>query len=79
MIPQKNVAIEPDLFARITEEAAAEGTTADEIANEAAKRYLALRCLRKLQRYGQRRAEELGLTDEDIPRLVAESRAERRR
>jgi hypothetical protein len=39
----KNVAIEPELFARITEEAAAEGTTADQIANEATKRYLALR------------------------------------
>ena len=30
----KNVAIEPELFARVTEEAAAEGTTADEIATE---------------------------------------------
>lgn len=79
MTAQKNVAIEPDLFARITEEAAAEGTTADEIANEATKRYLALRSLQKLRQYGQRRAAELGLTEEDIPRLIAESRAERRR
>ena len=79
MAPQKNVALEPDLFARITEEAAAKGTTADEIANEATRRYLALRRLQKLQQYGQRRAEELGITEEDIPRLVAESRAERRR
>ena len=28
----------PELFVRVTEEAAAEGTTADEIANEAIKR-----------------------------------------
>ena len=41
----KNVALEPELFARITAEAAAEGTTADELTNEAAKRYLALRRL----------------------------------
>ena len=75
----KNVAIEPELFARITEEAAAEGTTADEIANEATKRYLALRRLDRLQRYGQKRAEELGITEEDVPRLIAESRAEQRR
>jgi hypothetical protein len=67
MTAQKNAAIEPDLFARITEEAAAEGTTADEIANEATKRYLALRSLQKLQQYGRRRAEELGLTEADIP------------
>jgi hypothetical protein len=79
MSPQKNVALEPDLFARITEEAAAAGTTADDIANEATKRYLALRGLQKLQQYGQRRAEELGLTEGDIPRLIAESRAAQRR
>jgi hypothetical protein len=75
----KNVAIEPELFARISEEAAAEGTTADQIANEATKRYLALRRLDRLQRYGQKRAEELGITEDDDPRLIAESRAERRR
>ena len=75
----KNVAIEPELFARITEEAAAEGTTADQIANEATKRYLALRRLDRLQRYGQKRAEELGITEDDVPRLIAESLAERRR
>lgn len=79
MTAQKNVALEPDLFARITEEAAAQGTTADEIANEATKRYLALRRLQKLQQYGQRRAEELGITEEDVPRLIAESRTEQRR
>ena len=75
----KNVAIEPELFARITEEAAAECTTADQIANEATKRYLALRRLDRLQRYGQKRAEELGITEDDVPRLIAESRAQRRR
>ena len=75
----KNVSDKPELFARITEEAAAEGTTADEIANEATKRYLALRRLDRLQRYGQKRAEELGITEDDVPRLIAESRAERRR
>ena len=75
----KNVAIEPELFARISEEAAAEGTTADQIANEATKRYLALRRLDRLQRYGQKRAEELGITEDDVLRLIAESRAERRR
>ena len=75
----KNIAIDPELFARVTEEAAAEGTTADEIANEAMKRYLPLRRLDRLQRHGQKRAEELGITEDDVPRLIAESRAERRR
>ena len=75
----KNIAIEPELFARVTEEAAAEGTTADEIVNEAMKRYLAVRRVDRLQRYGQKRAEELGITEDDVPHLIAESRAERRR
>src|SRR3979411_902765 len=74
----KNVAIEPELFARITEEAAPEGTTADQIANEAMKRYLALRRLDRLQRYGQKRAEELGITEDDVPRLIAETSPQRR-
>jgi hypothetical protein len=78
-VTPKNIAIEPELFARVTEEAVAEGTTADEIANEAMTRYLAVRRLDRLQRYGQKRAEELGITEDDVPRLIAESRAERRR
>jgi response regulator RpfG family c-di-GMP phosphodiesterase len=78
MAPQKNVAIEPELFERMSEEAKAEGKTADEIANEATRRYLAVRRLQKLQQYGQRRAEELEITEEDVPRLIAESRAEHR-
>jgi hypothetical protein len=34
--------------------------------------------LEKLQQYGQRRAEELGITEDDVPSLIAESRAEQR-
>ncbi|MEP6916793.1 MAG: hypothetical protein ABJC89_14165 [Acidobacteriota bacterium] len=74
----KNIAIEPALFDRMTEEAGAQGKTADELANEATKRYLALRRLDRLQRYGQKRAAELGITEADVPRLIAESRAEQR-
>jgi hypothetical protein len=43
------------------------------------KRYLAVRRVDRLQRYGYKRAEELGITEDDVPRLIAESRAERRR
>jgi hypothetical protein len=78
MAPTKNIAIEPELFDRITEEAAAQGKTADDLANEAARRSLALRRLDRLQRYGQERAEELGITEDDIARPIAETRAETR-
>jgi hypothetical protein len=53
----KNVTISPEIFARVTEEAVAEGTTADEIVNEAMKPYLAVRRVRRLQRYGDKRAD----------------------
>ena len=50
MTPKKNVAIEPELFDRIAEEAAAEGKTADDLANEAARRYMARRWIDRTKR-----------------------------
>jgi len=79
MVTQKNVALEPEVFARVAAEAQKEGKTPDELANEAAKRFLASRRLQDLQQYGRQRASDLGLTEDDVPRLIAESRAERRR
>ena len=40
--------------------------------------YLALRQLDRLQEYGQQRAGELGLTEADVPRLIAETLRESR-
>lgn len=79
MTPQKNVALEPEVFARVVAEAEKQGRTPDELANEATKRFLALQRVHDLQNYGRQRAAELGLTEADVPRLIAESRAERRR
>jgi len=78
MTPKKNVAIDADVFDRISEEARKQGVSPDDVANEAAKRYLALLRLGSLQRYGQRQAEGLGLTENDVLRLVEETRAESR-
>ena len=74
----KNVALDAALFEQISEEAQKQGVSPDDVANEAAKRYLALRRLNSLQQFGQRKAEELGITEEDVPRLVQEHRAESR-
>lgn len=79
MVPQKNVALDPEVFAGVAAEAQKEGKTPDDLANEAAKRFLASRRLVDLQQYGRQRASDLGLTEGDVPRLIAESRAERRR
>lgn len=80
MTPTKNVAIEPKLFDRIAEEAAAEGKTADDFANEAARRYMARRWLDRTRREAEVRRGNM--TDDDVEtvveKAVQESRAEQR-
>lgn len=73
----------PDaLRARVEEAAREEATTPDALVHAAIATYLDERTWhRKVDRtvaYGQRRAAELGYTEEDVERLIAESRRERR-
>jgi hypothetical protein len=49
-----------------------------ELVCEAIERYLKDRRWRRLVSYGQARARELGLTEADLPRLIAEARQEHR-
>lgn len=79
MSPTKTVILTDELYEQASREAQAEGKTTDEIARDALTAFLALRRLDRLQEYGQRRADALGLTEPDIPGLIAESRRESRR
>ena len=76
MPPTRTVTLTDELYDQASREAAVEGKTTDEITRDALAAYLALRRLDRLQEYGQRRADELGLTEADIPRLIAETRRE---
>jgi hypothetical protein len=76
MSPTRTVTLTDELYDQASREAAVEGKTTDEITRDALAAYLALRRLDRLQDYGQRRADELGLTEADIPRLIAETRRE---
>jgi len=78
MSPSRTVTLTDELYEQASQEAQAEGKTTDEITRDALIAYLALRQLDRLQEYGQQRANELGLTEADIPRLIAESRRESR-
>lgn len=78
MSPTRTVTLSDELYEQASREAQAEGKTTDEITRDALTAYLALRQLDRLQEYGQQRANELGLTEADIPRLIAESRRESR-
>lgn len=78
MPPTRTVTLTDELYEQAAREAQAEGRTTDEITRDALTSYLALRQLERLQQYGQERASELGLTEADIPRLIADTRRESR-
>jgi len=50
--------------------------TRSELMREALRRYIAEMELRRLQRYGLKKAEELSLKEEDVQRFIDEYRAE---
>jgi len=76
---ENNIAIPPSLLAEIQAAAEEEKRPAEEVLREAIERYLENRRWQQLVSYGQQRARELGLTEADVPRLIAESRRERAR
>jgi hypothetical protein len=66
MSPSRTVTLSDELCDQASREAAAEGKTTDEIAQDVLTAYLALRRLDRLQEYGQTRADELGVTEADV-------------
>jgi len=81
MKPRSNgntIDIPPALIAEIQAAANEEKRPAEEMLREAIERYLRNRRWQRIFAYGEERARALGLTEEDIPRLIAESRQERR-
>lgn len=80
MSAEKNIALADDLLERVREQARAEGISEDELMNEAALTLLDSRQtvsnLRSFVARNRARAEELGLGESDVPRLIAETRAE---
>ncbi len=61
-------------------EAAAEEEhrTPSELVRDALERYMEDQAWKKIFAYGEERAKALGLTEEDVPRLIAEYRQEKR-
>jgi len=71
------ISIMPEFLEEIEKLAKEERRTKSELVREALRRYIAEKELRRLQRYGQKKAMELGLKEEDVQRLVDEYRAEK--
>ena len=72
------ISLPPEMAAQVEEIMKEEGRTKSELLREALRRYMLAREWRGLARYGQRRAEELGITPDDVERLIDESRSEQR-
>lgn len=68
----------PALAAEVRAAADEESRPVGEVLREAVERYLSGRRWQKIFTYGEERARELGLTEEDVPRLITEYRREQR-
>jgi len=71
--------LSPELWSRMAEVAQAEGKSVDEFLEEAALRLLKLKDLRSFVAENRELAEQRGLSEADVPRLIAESRDQRAR
>lgn len=68
--------VPPDLVSEIQAAAEEEQRAPSALVREAIERYIADRDWQKIFAYGEERAKALGLTEEDVPRLIAEYRRE---
>lgn len=78
MATQNNLHVPDDLLSAVNEAARADGISAEELAADALRRYLAHRKLEELGKYGQEQSQRLGYTEADVPGLIAESRRDYR-
>ena len=66
-------------LAELEKLARAQERSVDEVLGEAVDKYIKDKQWAALKQYGRAKSREMGLTEADVPRLIAESRAERGR
>ncbi|MCX6628104.1 MAG: hypothetical protein NTW28_10805 [Candidatus Solibacter sp.] len=79
MATQNNLHVPDNLLAELQAKAEADGKSPDEMVKIAIERFLLHRQLQELVDYGKVQSASLGLTEEDVPRLVEEHRNEQSR
>jgi predicted transcriptional regulator len=67
-----------ELLCRVQETARIQNREPEEVISEAVNKYLDGQRWQRLVEEGERRAMECGYTEEDVPRLIEEVRAENR-
>jgi predicted transcriptional regulator len=78
MEAEKNVRLSEGLLAKVANAARAENRTPDELLEDAAELYLKNQRWEKLLEFGEQNARNLGLTEEDVSRLIAEARRDQK-
>lgn len=78
MAGQNNVYIPEEMLDALTRLAGAEGKTTDELITETIGSMLRIRSLRSFVAENRRMAEQQGLTEDDVPRLIDEYRHQQR-
>jgi len=71
-----NISLPEELLTEIDEFAQLERRTRSEFFREAARQYIELRRWQRIREAGSRAARDLGLTEEDVERIVGEYRTE---
>jgi hypothetical protein len=74
----KVIHLTEERFAELSQVAAAQSKSPDELADEAIALLLRKRRLEDLMQFGQRHALSLGVPEGDVERLISETRSERR-
>jgi metal-responsive CopG/Arc/MetJ family transcriptional regulator len=73
-----NISLPEPLLAEIRSAAEAQHRTADEVAADAIRQYLKEQSWEQFVERNERRANDMGITEGDVDRLIAEYRAENR-
>ncbi len=71
-----NISLPELLLAEIRNAAEAQHRTADDLAADAIRRYLNEQSWTQFVERNERRAKDMGITEDDVDRLIAEYRAE---
>ncbi len=71
-----NIALPEPLLAEIRTEAQAEDRAVDEVVVDAVRNYLDSRSWLRFAERNERRAKEMGISEDDVDRLIADYRSE---
>ncbi|HWF10067.1 MAG TPA: hypothetical protein VG297_16480 [Bryobacteraceae bacterium] len=76
MATEMNVLLSDELLREVQETARAQNKQPAEVVTEAVSKYVKDRKWARFVERNEQRARELGITEQDIPRLIAETRLE---